>query len=261
MKKILMLGLIIPMMFLSACGVEIVDSGETGVKKTMGKLDDETYPPGLYMVNPFTTNIVKMNNQVQRFDGVTPVYTKDVQQANVAFVLNYNLRPDASIWIYQNVGLQWEDKLIPQVVNGSMKNVIGKWNAIELVANRERASAEIETQIADSLTKQGIHVSNLELTNIDFADQFETAVEAKVVAVQRAEEAKNQTVQVEEQAKQKIISAKADAQAMQIKTEALKQSPTLVFYEAVQKWDGILPKIISGDGGTLLNISENVLTE
>jgi regulator of protease activity HflC (stomatin/prohibitin superfamily) len=260
MKKLLTLFLVIPMLATSACGIEIVDAGETGVKKTLGKVDiDNTYPPGFYIVNPLTTNIIMMNNQVQRLEDTTPVYTKDVQQAGVTWVLNYNLQSAASAKIYVQVGWDWEQKLIPQVINASIKNVIGKWNAIEIVANRDKASMDIEQSIREALADRGITVSKLELTNMDFADEFEHAVEAKVVAVQRAEEAKNTTVRVQEEANQRIIAAEADAKAMQIKTAALKESQSLVLYEAVQKWNGILPQIITGEGGTLLNIPEGAL--
>lgn len=240
-------------LLVSSCGVEIVDSGNSGVKKVLGKVQEETLPPGLYLTNPFTTTVIEVNNQTQRMEGISPSYTRDVQQASVSYVLNYNLNAAASASIYVNVGNDWQNILIPQVINGSIKNVIGKWNAIDLVANRDKASNEIEAQIRTGLLRHGITVTKLELVNIDYADQFEQAVEAKVVAVQRAEEAKNQTVQVKEQADQRIIAAKADAEAMRIKTEALKQSQDLVLYEAVQKWNGVLPQTIMGSATPMVN--------
>lgn len=259
MKKLYLIALLVPLIALSACGVEVVDAGETGVKKTLGKVEKEPLPPGFYAYNPFISSVTSINVQTQRMEGETPTYTKDVQQAKVTFVMNYNLEPSSVVTVYSEIGSDWAKKLIPQVVNGEMKNVIGKWNAIELVSNRQRASMEIEAGIAEQLKKRGVVVTGFELTNIDYNPDFEKAVEDKVTAVQRAEEAKNKTVQIEEQAKQTIIAANADAEAMKIKTDALKQSQSLVMYEAVQKWDGILPKIVSGEGGTLLNIPQEVL--
>lgn len=260
MKKYLLILLCLPALALSACGVEVVDAGHTGVKKTLGKIDDETLlTAGMYFVNPFTTDIIKMDNRVQRADGETSTYTKDVQQANIAYVINYNLQPSQSAIILMEVGRDYEEKIIPQVVKGSMKNVVGQWNAIDLIANRQKASQQIMALIQEELKQSGIIVSNLELTDVSYQEQFEKAVEDKVTAVQRAEEAKNNTVRVQEEANQRIIAAKADAEAMTIKTEALKQSQSLVMYEAVQKWDGVLPRIVGGDGGTLLNIPADVL--
>lgn len=140
------------------------------------------------------------------------------------------------------------------------KNVIGQWNAIDLIANREKAGMAIENAISLSLAQRGINTVKFELTNIDFDPSFEKAVEDKVTAVQRAEEAKNNTVRVQEEANQRVIAAQADAEAMKIKTTALKESQSLVMYEAVQKWNGILPVIVNG-GPSMLNIPSDVLTK
>lgn len=261
MKKLYLTAMILPLLTLNACGVEVVDAGETGVKKTLGKVEKEPLPPGFYTYNPFISSVIAINVQTQRFEDKTASYTKDVQQADITYVINYNLQPSSVVDVYSTIGTDWQNILIPQVINGEMKNVVGKWNAIELVANREKASADIEAGIAAQLKERGVIVTGFELTNIDYNPEFEKAVEEKVVAVQRAEEAKNKTVQIEEQAKQTIISANADAEAMKIKTAALKESQSLVMYEAVKKWNGVLPKIISGEGGTLLNIPGSVLKQ
>lgn len=259
MKRLLTLLLIIPCLGLTACGIDIVDAGHTGIKKRFGAVEDKVYPPGLYFYNPLTTDMFDMDNRVQVTSDKSAVYTKDVQQAEISYTLNYALSASASAKIYSTVGWDWEQKLIPQVITGAMKNVMGKWEAIPLVANRDKATADITQSITDGLQAYGIIITKFEITNIDFRDEFETAVENKVVAIQNAEQAKNQTVQVQEQANQRIIAAKADAEAMEIKTAALAKSQSLIMYEAVQKWNGVLPKIVGGNGGNLLNIPPEVL--
>ena|SRR3990167_5904968 len=107
---------------------------------------------------------------------------------------------------------------------------------------RESAFAELKRWH----DKRDVIVTRLDFLSLDFNDAYESAVESKVVAIQRAAEAKNKTIQIEEEAKQKIKTAEADAQAMRIKTAALSQSKSLVQYEAVQKWNGQLPKMMLG---------------
>lgn len=96
--------------------------------------------------------------------------------------------------------------------------------------------------IRSHLANRGVVVTNLEITDIDFDDAYERAVEAKAVAVQKAAEARNKTVEIEENAKQKIICARAEAESMRIRSEALERNKGLVDYEAVQRWDGKLPQ-------------------
>ncbi len=237
---------------LTGCGAEIVEPGHSGIKKTLGKVEPDPLPPGFYLYNPMISTVFEVDNRVQRLENTTEVYTKDVQQVDVTYVINYNLQPAKTVEIYTEVGKDYADILIPQAIEGIMKNTIGKWNAIELVSNRGQASAGVSDAINVELEKHGIKVSGFQMTNLKFRQEFEAAVEAKVNAVQKAEEARNNTVQVEEQAKQRVIAAEADAKAMQIQTAALKESQSLVLYEAVKKWNGVLPSIVTGEGSNML---------
>jgi regulator of protease activity HflC (stomatin/prohibitin superfamily) len=143
--------------------------------------------------------------------------------------------------IYVKLGLNWEDKIILPVIRGSLKTVTGQYVADELVGKRELVRQNALKLIRTTLEERGIVTTNLELTNIDFDDNYERAVEAKAVAVQRAAESKNKTVEIEEQARQKVIEAKAEAESTRIRTEALEKSKELIQLEAVRKWDGKLP--------------------
>ena len=73
-------------------------------------------------------------------------------------------------------------------------------------------------------------------------------MEQKVIAQQKAIEEQNRTKQIEEQARQKVLSAEAEAKSMQIRAEALEQNAKLVEWEAVQKWNGVLPQYMLGGG-------------
>ena len=71
-----------------------------------------------------------------------------------------------------------------------------------------------------------------------------------MIAQQKAIEEQNRTKQIEEQARQKVLSAEAEAKSMQIRAEALEQNAKLVEWEAVQKWNGVLPQYMLGSGTT-----------
>lgn len=251
MKKLL----IIPAIFLlSSCGFEIVDTGNRGIEVNLGEVIGEPLTEGMHFYNPFTSDIIEMSVRTSTWNTDSVAYTKDVQIAKMAYSVNYNLDPSAVLNIYKTIGTDWQSKLVAQAVPAVMKNVIGKWEAVELVANRNKATAEIERNLIETLGKQGVIVTRFEITNIDYDDAFEKAVEAKVVAIQKASEAENKTRQVQEEAKQQLITAEAFAKGMKIKSEALAQNKSLVDYEAVQKWDGKLPQYMFGDATPMLNL-------
>ncbi len=240
-KKIALAAVVIVVLSAWGMGIEIVDTGHRGIKTEFGKVVSESLPEGLYFYNPLTSKIVEMDTRTRKQTSSTQAYTKDIQQAALMYTVNYRLDPTQAHKIYESVGYNWEQALIPQVLDGSIKNVIGNWNAADLISNRSKAAQDIHDGIASALKSRGIDVERFELTNIDYSDEFERAVEAKVTAIQRASEAENRTKQIEEEARQKVISAKAEAESMKIKSESLSQNKSLIEYEAVLKWDGKLP--------------------
>jgi regulator of protease activity HflC (stomatin/prohibitin superfamily) len=232
----------------AGCGIKVVDTGQRGIKTRFGEVVSQSLPEGLYFYNPFTSNIVEIDTRVQRQDGETDTYTRDVQQAAIKYTLNYRLRQDAAHIMYRDIGRDWEQKLIPQVVLGTLKEVVGKWDAVDLIANRDKAGNTAFEAIRTNLADRNVEISRFEITDIAYTHEFENSVEQKVIAQQKAIEEQNRTKQIEEQARQKVLSAEAEAKSIQIRAQALERNAKLVEWEAVQKWNGVLPQYMLGGG-------------
>lgn len=240
-------------LILASCG-EIIDSGHRGVKKTFGKVEQRSLLEGFHWYNPFTTSIKEVDIRIKKITLETKVYTKDVQQADVEYVLNASLEPSMVHALYSEYGVRGsgvasgdlQSKVILPIASAAVKAVMGKWNATDIISNRQKVTEEVAALVKVKLNERYISVANIEVTKINYADKFEKAVEDKVVAIQKAQEAKNNTVRIKEEANQKIISAKAEAESMRIRARALSSNKGLVEYEAVQKWDGKLPIYTGG---------------
>jgi len=233
----------------------MVGVGERGVKVTLGVVSEQSYSEGIHFITPFISKIVTMDVKTQKKHITTSVYTKDIQQAKIDYVINYNLQPQNAYKMYREVGLNYEDTILMPVVEGTIKDVIGKWNAQDLVANREKATSEILNKLQSHLSDNYINITDFQITEINYSDVFEKAIESKVTAEQDALKAKNKTVQIEEEAKQKLISAEAEAKSMEIRANALAKNKSLVEYEAVQKWNGVLPEYMMGNSIPFINLS------
>lgn len=243
-------------LFIIICNpIAIVGVGERGVKVTLGQVSPQSYTEGIHLVTPFISKIKNMDVKTQKSYIETDLYTKDIQQAKISYVINYNLQPQNAHKMYREVGTGYVDNILMPVVEGTIKDVIGKWNAQDLVANRETATVDILKKLQKQLEPRYINVTGFQITDINYSGGFERAIESKVTAEQEALKAKNRTVQIQEEAKQKIISAEAEAKSMAIRANALTQNKALVEYEAVQKWDGHLPQYMMGNTVPFLNMS------
>lgn len=241
--------------FIIICNpIAIVGVGERGVKVTLGQVSPQSYTEGIHLITPFISKIKNMDVKTQKTYIETDLYTKDIQQATISYVINYNLQPQNAHKMYREVGLGYVDNILMPVVEGTIKDVIGRWNAQDLVANRETATIDILEKLQKQLASRYINVTGFQITDINYSGGFERAIESKVTAEQEALKAKNRTVQIQEEAKQKIISAEAEAKSMAIRANALTQNKALVEYEAVQKWDGKLPEYMLGNSMPFINI-------
>jgi len=234
--------------------IAIVGVGERGVKVTLGQVSPQSFTEGIHVVTPFISKIHTMNVKTQRDAFSTEVYTKDIQQARITYVTNYNLQPQNAHKMFREIGKNYTEVILVPVMEGTIKDVIGKWNAQDLVANREKASSEILKKLQAQLEGKYINITGFQMTEIKYSSTFEKAIENKVTAEQEALTAKNKTVQVQEEARQKVISAEAEAKSMAIRANALTKNKALVEYEAVQKWDGKLPVYTMGNSVPFINL-------
>ena len=250
-------GLVILVILLAIFNpIAMVDVGERGVKVTLGKVSPESYTEGIHFTTPLISHIVTMDVKTQKSNIATMVFTKDIQQAKLTYVVNYNLQPENVHKMYKQVGKNYKDTILIPIVEGTVKNVIGGWNASDLIANRTKATNDILVKLQEQLNDNYITITDFNITDIDYSDAFEKAIESKVTAEQEALKAKNVTVQVQEEARQKVIAAEAEAKSMAIRAKALTQNKALVQYEAVKKWDGKLPQYQMGNAVPFLNLGK-----
>ncbi len=250
----LLIAILVVLFFVVFNPIAIVGVGQRGVKVTLGRVSPQSYTEGVHFVTPFISKIKTMDVKTQKRSVTTEVYTKDIQQARIAYVMNYNLQPTNAHNMYREVGVDYVEKVLLPVSEGTIKDVIGKWNAQDLVANRETATSDIYNKLVKQLEPKYINITGFQITDINYSEVFERAIENKVTAEQEALKAKNKTVQIQEEAKQKLISAEAEAKSMSIRANALTQNKALVEYEAVQKWDGKLPEYMMGNSIPFINL-------
>lgn len=243
---------------LGACGS--IDSGQVGIWSRFGDLDDETVGPGLHWYNPITTDLIAMNVQSQTHDERTEAFTMDAQVVNVSYRLTFRLDASRAVAVRRSLGDNYAATLLPSMLQSVTKNVIGRYTAMATISQRPRLQQQIEAFVRQGLAARGIVVESYQITNLDFSDEFEQAVERAQTATQRAVEAQNATVRIREEAAQRVIQAESEARAIQLQAAAISANPAIVEMRRVERWNGQLcpegsTTCIIGAGQTpLLNV-------
>ena len=230
--------------------------GHRGVLITLGMVEQKSYINDVGVKWPFISSMVEMDIRTQKMTAKTSTYTSDVQTAEMEYTFTYDLNPTNVHILYETVGQDYEAKKIIPVLNDVLKDVIGKWQAQDLVSNRDNARVSVIAGLQERLDKRFFQNISFQFINIDYSDKFEGAIEDKVIAEQKAQEAVNNTKRIQEEAEQKVITAKAEAEAMEIKSQALAKNKGLTEYEAVLKWDGKLPQYMLGNSVPMINLGK-----
>lgn len=251
-----------------------VDSGEIAVVRHLGKITG-TREAGtnfdLWMTNSYQT----YDTKVQNVEITTAAYSSDAQTMDVAMTLQYQIMSDKVIDIATQYGsLEALQSRIQSIVIEKTKAALSSHKAMDIIANRATISPEVEVAIKEAVDEDYyVNITTVVLTNIDFSDAFEKAVEEKMIAEQSKLKAdyENQTrvAQAEADAEAKLKAAeaaieiaKAEAEALMIEAEAeaeanklLTQSLTEMILESrfYEKWDGKLPQVM-GEGSAILDI-------
>ncbi|EGP93451.1 prohibitin family protein [Nitrosarchaeum koreense] len=262
--KLAILGIIVLVIIaaISAASVQIVESGNRGVLLHWSAVDTSVPPlqEGLHFVVPFQDKVVNMEVRTLKFVKATSGASRDLQTVSTEVTVNYRAAPNSVNVLYQEVGLDYEGRIIQPAVEEVVKQITAKYNAEELITKRPLVKADIETEITARLTPYNILTDAISITDFQFSPLFSQAIESKVEAEQKALKAENDLRRIEVEARQQeqqakgiaaanVAEAAGEAEAIKIINEALAQNPNYLEWLKVQAWDGKLPLVV-GEGGT-----------
>jgi regulator of protease activity HflC (stomatin/prohibitin superfamily) len=161
--------------------------------------------------------------------------------------------PDQAARVYQEVGVDYKERLVDPALQEAVKASTAKYTAEELITKREEVRESIKSHLKEKLESRGIDVDDFNIVNFEFSESFNVAIENKVTAEQSALAAKNKLEQIKFEADQRIAAARGTAEAIRIEADALKSNPQVLQLRAIEKWDGRLPAV-SGGAAPFVNV-------
>lgn len=267
------------LLFLVPSSFVVIDAGKVGVVKRLGAVQPASLPEGFHFKLPFADQIIKVDVRLMNSRSAALSSSKDLQTVRTTVEVQYSINGEMAPFTYQKVGLnrQIQARVIEPAIGESVKAVTAQYTAEELVTKRGTVKLQIQEAIQNYIDatlekkqiKEGIEIANVAITDFNFSDEFNRAIEMKVKAEQEALQAKNEKIkritQAEASASEQQLAAdasayeiavasKARAAAIKREAKALHNNPELIQLRIAEKWDGKLPRFNGSAVVPFLNI-------
>lgn len=239
-----------------APSVHTVDETEVCVVKEYGKVKKVVTEPGMFFDFWIGKSFTRIDTKTKDLQIEAMTYSSDAQVMNVALTVQYKFLGGEAKKIIKDYGnTKALTERITSVLTETPKAVLSTRTAMEIIANRSSITPEIcEAAKAAVGDKYPVEITNIAISNIDFSDAFEQAVEEKMIAEQNK-------LKADYENEKKVATAKANAEAKLLEAEAEAKSNELLEKSItdktlrdkyLDKWDGKLPSTMVGEDTMLM---------
>lgn len=150
--------------------------------------------------------------------------SKDLQMVSLTLRVLHRPEVNALPVLYQNLGLDYDERVLPSIGNEVLKLVVAQFDAAELITQREVVSARIRSELALRASEFNIRLEDVLITHMTFGKEFTKAVEQKQIAQQDAERARFIVEKAEQERQASVIRAEGEAEAAETISKALQKS-------------------------------------
>ena len=253
--------------------VVTIDAGRVGVIKRFGQVTGRVLSPGMSFKTPIAEKVVKYNtkkltyettsdmkqkeSQADYLDYPVDTNTSDGQQVDIFYTVRFSVDPTKANWVAQNIGD--EDSLVEKIVKTesrvTMRNIPRQFEASELYTGSVQEVQDRAFEALDRVFKEnGLVLDSVGIREIKFSEEYVKAIEAKQIEAVRVETEKNRAESAKFEKERTITQAEAQAESQKLLQASLSNEVLQnKFYE---KWNGVLPTVVSGDSDLLLNIGK-----
>src|ERR1700744_108052 len=191
-NKIAVAVIILGVLFAS---VKVIDPGKIGVQVLFGKVQDNVLESGLHIINPLvdiTTFSIQTENytmsaktgegQVEGDDAIR-VLSSDGLEVTIDLSVLYKVNPLKAPYIYQNIGVNYEDKIVRPVTRTAIRDNAVNYVAVDLYSTkREEFQYKINKTITENFGKNGLLVKQILVRNISLPATVRASIQSKIQA-------------------------------------------------------------------------------
>lgn len=230
----------------------IVFNRLVGMKNTV-------YGEGLNFNVPWLERPVIYDIRTRPVNLQTLTGSKDLQMVTIAIRVLHKPQPNQLVWMYRTLGQNYDERVLPSIMNECAKAVVARYNANELLTKREAVSKEISNDLKERASKFYILLEDVAITHLSFSPEYARAVEAKQVAQQDAERAKYIVLGAQQEKKTIITKARGEAESAELIGTAVRRNPGFMKLRRIDAAKEIADTVAASGNKVYLNADSLLL--
>lgn len=160
--------------------------------------------------------------------------SRDLQMVNIGLRVLTRPMPSKLPEIYRTLGTDFAERVLPSIIQETLKSVVAQYNASQLLTMREIVSRDIRRILTQRAQNFNIVLDDVSITNLTFSREYTGAVEAKQVAQQDAERSKFIVEKALQDKQSAIIRAQGEAQSATLIGQAVQKNPAFLTLRKIE---------------------------
>jgi prohibitin 2 len=243
-------GILLLLAFLIANPLLTVGAGQRAVLFSLtGGTMSRQLGEGTHLIIPFIQRAVFYDVRTQTYtmsgtqwegevkgDDSLSALTSDGQVVTIDISVRFHPNAATIYRLHQRVGPHYATKIIRPEIRSQTRVAIAEFPVGDVYSRkREEVERRITERLTRSLAQNDIVVDEVLLRNVTFSPAYAAAIEQKQIAQQNAHRMHYVLQKAEMEKRQKILEAQGDARSIQLRGQAIAQSPRIIQYEYARK--------------------------